>query len=195
MRKKWEDEIRKLNDEIELLEKKLDIKSDALFEHQKLIYFLSEHDRTDVEIVSIGGAIYTFDSWRRFGDEYTNTIEVRYIWGKELKEIKIDTRICHKIELISNDKMRIVIKATNEENTEQFVYYRITKCSGEVADVSEYYPKEEPTTVAKPDTPTETDFKYFTAEQVRNMSQKEVRENYSDIMKSMEKWGEENGNS
>ena len=37
-------------------------------------------------------------------------------------------------------------------------------------------------------TPTETDFKYFTAEQVRNMSQKEVKENYSDIMKSMKKW-------
>lgn len=45
------------------------------------------------------------------------------------------------------------------------------------------------TTVANPDTPTETDFKYFTAEQVRNMSQKEVKENYSDIMKSMKKWG------
>ncbi len=45
-----------------------------------------------------------------------------------------------------------------------------------------------PTTVANPDTPTETDFKYFTAEQVRNMSQKEVRENYADIMKSMKLW-------
>lgn len=188
MRNKWKDEIRKLKDEIEHLEKKLDIKSDALFENQKLIYFLSEHDRTDVEIVSIGGAIYAFDSWRRFGDEYTNTIEVRYICGRQLKEIKIDTRICHKIELISNDKMHIVIKATNEENTEQFVYYRITKCSGEVADVTEYYPNEEPTTVANPDTPTKTKFKYFTAEQVKNMSRKEVKENYQDIMKSMKKW-------
>lgn len=42
--------------------------------------------------------------------------------------------------------------------------------------------QEEPTTVANPDTPTETDFKYFTAEQVRNMSQKEVKENYQDIL-------------
>ena len=50
--------------------------------------------------------------------------------------------------------MHIVIKATNKENTEQFVYYRITKCSGEVADVTEYYQHEEPTTVANPDTPT-----------------------------------------
>ena len=48
--------------------------------------------------------------------------------------------------------------------------------------------QEEPTTVANPDTPTKTGFKYFTAEQVRNMSPKEVKENYSDIMKSMEKW-------
>lgn len=45
------------------------------------------------------------------------------------------------------------------------------------------------TTVANPDTPTETDFKYFTADQVRNMSQKEVRENYTDIMKSINFWG------
>lgn len=44
------------------------------------------------------------------------------------------------------------------------------------------------TTVANPDTPTKTDFKYFTAEQVRNMSQKEVKENFTDIRKSMEKW-------
>jgi hypothetical protein len=155
MRKNYKREINLLREDVDRLEKKLDAKSDALFEHQKLIYFLSEHDRTDVEIVSIGGAIYTFDSWRRVGDEYTNNIEVRYIWGRQLKEIKIDTRICHKIELISNDKMHIVIKATNEEYTEQFVYYRITKCSGEVADVTEYYPKEEPTTVANPDTPTD----------------------------------------
>lgn len=40
----------------------------------------------------------------------------------------------------------------------------------------------------KADTPTETDFTYFTAEQVRNMSNKEVRENYNDILKSMKKW-------
>lgn len=51
-----------------------------------------------------------------------------------------------------------------------------------------YLKPEQPPTVANPDTPTETDFKYFTAEQVRNMSQKEVKENYSDIMKSMKKW-------
>ena len=56
------------------------------------------------------------------------------------------------------------------------------------AELEEKVKQEEPTTVANPDTPTKTDFKYFTAEQVRNMSQKEVRENYRDIMKSMKKW-------
>lgn len=49
--------------------------------------------------------------------------------------------------------------------------------------------KEHPPTVSTPDTPTETDFKYFTADQVRNMSQKEVKENFTAIMKSMKKWG------
>ena len=44
------------------------------------------------------------------------------------------------------------------------------------------------TTVANSDTPTETDFKYFTAEQVRKMSRSEVLANYSDIMKSMKMW-------
>jgi hypothetical protein len=33
--------------------------------------------------------------------------------------------------------------------------------------------------------------KYFTAEQVRAMSREEVRKNYSAIMESMKKWGEQ----
>ena len=60
---------------------------------------------------------------------------------------------------------------------------------GEHHIIAVFEKEAEPTTVANPDTPTETDFKYFTAEQVRNMSQKEVKENYQDIMKSMKKWG------
>lgn len=48
---------------------------------------------------------------------------------------------------------------------------------------------EKTTTDDKADTPAETDFKYFTAEQVRKMSQSEVKANYSDIRKSMELWG------
>lgn len=62
-------------------------------------------------------------------------------------------------------------------------------CFYEMVEILENEKQEEPPTVANPDTPTETDFKYFTAEQVRNMSQKEVKENYQNIMKSIEKWG------
>jgi hypothetical protein len=61
-------------------------------------------------------------------------------------------------------------------------------CFYEMVEILENEKQEEPPTVANPDTPTETDFKYFTADQVRNMSQKEVKENYRDIMKSMKKW-------
>lgn len=40
-------------------------------------------------------------------------------------------------------------------------------------------------------TDTNVGSKYFTAEQVRAMSHEEVRENYSAIMESMKKWGEQ----
>ena len=70
-----------------------------------------------------------------------------------------------------------------------FVYYIATSGYEKGKGLGEEKSKqEENTTVSNPDTPTETDFKFFTAEQVRNMSQKEVKENYSDIMKSMKKW-------
>jgi hypothetical protein len=62
-------------------------------------------------------------------------------------------------------------------------------CFYEMVEILGNEKQEEPPTVANPDTPAKTDFKYFTADQVRNMSQKEVKENYADIMKSMKKWG------
>ena len=61
-------------------------------------------------------------------------------------------------------------------------------CFYEMVEIAEGEKQEEATTVSNPNTPTETDFKYFTAEQVRNMSQSEVKANYSDIRKSMELW-------
>lgn len=87
----------------------------------------------------------------------------------------------------SIDGTFVMFKTAEEETIEVSPQNVIIQHLGEKTKIA--------TTVANPDTPTETDFKYFTAEQVRNMSQKEVRENYSDIMKSMKKWGEENGNS
>ena len=72
----------------------------------------------------------------------------------------------------------------------EFVYYIATRGYKKGKGLGEEKSnQEEPPTVANSDTPTETDFKYFTAEQVRNMSQKEVRENYTDIMKSINFWG------
>lgn len=181
MRKNYKKEIKLLREDVDRLEKKLDAKSDALFEQRKLIDFLLEHDKNDVVIHTVGGIILGCST-------YTNDIEVEYISHIEIKRVRISMGFCNKAKVMKNDGEKIVIKTYNKDDPKWCSYYRIIKYSGEVADVTEYYPKGEPTTVANPGTPTETDFKYFTAEQVRNMSQKEVKENYSDIMKSMKKW-------
>lgn len=60
--------------------------------------------------------------------------------------------------------------------------------TGHICKAIKKHNADKPTTDDKSDTPTETDFKHFTAEQVRKMSQSEVRANYSDIMKSMKLW-------
>ena len=217
MRKKYKREINLLREDVDRLEKKLDTKSDALFEQRKLIDFLLEHDRNDVVIHTVGGIVWGCST-------YENDIEVEYISHIAIKRVRIAMGLCNKAKVMENDGEKIVIKTYNKDEPKWCSYYRIIKYSGEVADVTEYYPNEEPPTVANPDTPTtscenctkksscklqnkvnfselmpkmivcdeftptETDFKYFTAEQVRNMSQKEVKENYSDIMKSMKKW-------
>lgn len=182
MRKKYKREINLLREDVERLEKKLDVKSDALFEDRKLIDFLLEHDRNDVVIHNVGGIVWDCMAC-------SNDIEVEYISHIAIKRVRISMGLCNKAEIIQNECEKIVIKTYNRDEPNIFAYYRIIKYSGEVADVTEYYPKEEPPTVANSDTPTETDFKYFTAEQVRNMSRSEVLANYDDIMKSMKKWG------
>lgn len=181
MRKNYKKEIKLLREDVDRLEKKLDAKSDALFEQRKLIDFLLEHDRNDVVIHNVGGIVWGAST-------YANDIEVEYISHIAIKRVKISMGLCNEAKVIKNEEEKIVIKTYNKDEPKWCFYYRIIKYSGEVADVTEYYPNEELPTVANPDTPTETDFKYFTAEQVRNMSQKEVKENYSDIMKSMKKW-------
>ena len=185
MRKKWKDEIRKLKDEIEHLEKNLDIKSDALFEHQKLICFLSEHDKDDVVVLGSGGLfptglIYCAD---RFGEE---NFCIQYLYHTFLKSVNICLSGENHIEVIDKCDDKIVIKAIDKNNEKSFRCFRITKHNGDITEVTEYY--QTPTTDDKADTPTETDFKYFTAEQVRKMSSSEVKANYSDIRKSMELW-------
>lgn len=187
MRRCWKDEIAKLKNDVERLEKKLDVKSDALFEDRKLIDFLLEHDRNDVVIHNVGGIMWG-------GSTYANDIDVEYISHIAIKRVRIAMGLCNEAKVMENEGEKIVIKTYNKDDPKWCFYYRIIKYSGEVADVTEYYPHQETPTVANPDTPTETDFNYFTAEQVRNMSQSEVREHYSDIMKSMKLWGRENGN-
>lgn len=181
MRKNYKREINLLREDVDRLEKKLDAKSDALFEQRKLIDFLLEHDRNDVVIHNVGGIMWDCST-------YANDIEVEYISHIAIKRVRISMGLCDEAKVMENCGEKIVIKTYNKDEPKWCFYYRIIKYSGEVADVTEYYQQEEPPTVANPDTPTETDFKYFAAEQVRNMSQKEVKENYSDIMKSMKKW-------
>lgn len=192
MRKKFIEEIRKLKKEIELLEKKLDVKSDAIFEQRKLIDFLLEHDRNDVVIHDVGG--FWLD-----GKEYANYITVEYISHIEIKRVNISMGLCDEAKVMENEREKIVIKTYNKDEPKCFFYYRITKCSGEVADVTEYYQQEEPQTVANPDTHTTS------CENCAKKSSCKLQNkvNFSELMPKMivcdeftpTDKGEENGNS
>lgn len=171
---------------------------EELKEQRELIDFLLEHDRKDIIFNIPKNPLYNVMGYCLEAKYiYTNKISVAKITGNIWVENDggYNIAVPNKAEVIEDDDEKFVVKVSNKDNLFKPIYYKVFKHNGKVADVTEYYPNEEPTTVANPDTPTETDFKYFTAEQVRNMSQKEVKENYSDIMKSMKKWGEENGNS
>lgn len=177
MRKKTETAIKVLNNKIE--------------EQRKLLDFLLQHDRNEVVFYQQKSF---FDNYRELWAKYIYNCEIKCLkicgctWGRDDGEIGIVIANPNVQELIENTEEKFVVKVSNKENLFTPRYYRVVKNNSQVADVTEYYKKAEPTTVANPDTPTETDFKYFTADQVRNMSQKEVKENYSDIMKSMKKW-------
>ena len=186
MRKKLRTEVAELKKLVEALEKKLDVETDALYEKGKVIEFLCEHDKDDVVVYNVGGTV-PMGTMLLCGYEINNTFEIEYLSCIHLMRVKLVVSNCEKVEIVSNDKEKIVVKAIDAENEEKFRCFRITKHNGDITEVTEYY--QTPTTDDKSDTPTETDFKYFTAEQVRNMSQKEVKENYRDIMKSMKKWG------
>lgn len=183
MRKKTETAIKVLNEKIEKLEKELQ-------NQRKVIEFLSVHDRNDIELFVpndrgirlIGGCILAKYVYK--GDLHEAEIACSYWTENEAKELVLAP--ANKATVIEIFEERFVVKVENIENLFEPKYYRVTKSDNKITLVSEYYQK--PTTVSNLDTPTETDFKYFTADQVRNMSQKEVRENYQDIMKSMKKW-------
>ena len=185
MRKKLRTEIEKLKNDVEVLEKKLDVKSGALYEQQKVINFLCEHDKDDVVVLGSGGLfptglIYCAD---RIGEE---NFCIQYLCHTFLKSVNICLSGENHIEVIDKCNDKIVIKAIDKNNEKSFRCFRITKHNGDITEVTEYY--QTPTTDDKADTPTESDFKYFTADQVRKMSEIEVKANYSDIRKSMELW-------
>ena len=164
---------------------------EELKEQRELIDFLLEHDRKDIIF-----NIPTNPCYNAIG----YCLEAKYIYSNKISVAKITGNICvendggytiaipNKAEVIENDDEKFVVKVSNKDNLFKSIYYKVFKQNGKVADVTEYYPNEEAPTVSNPNTPTEPDFKYFTAGQVRNMSQKEVNENYLDIMKSMKKW-------
>lgn len=184
MRKKTELAIKVLNEKVEKLENELQ-------NQRKVIGFLSNHDRNDIELFVpndkgiglIGGCILAKYIYR--GDLHEAKIACSYWTENEAKELVLAP--ANKATVIEISEERFVVKVENIENLFEPKYFRVTKSNNKITLVSEYYQK--PAAVANPDTPTETDFKYFTADQVRNMSPKEVKENFADIMKSMKKWG------
>jgi hypothetical protein len=164
---------------------------EELKEQRELIDFLLQHDRNEVAFYQ---QMPFFDNYRELWAKYIYNCEIKCLkicgctWGRDDGEVGIVIAHPNVQELIENTEEKFVVKVSNKDNLFKPIYYKVFKHNGKVADVTEYYQQEEPPTVANPDTPTETDFKYFTADQVRNMSQKEVKENYADIMKSMKKW-------
>ena len=167
---------------------------EELKEQRVLIDFLLEHDRNDV--VFVEPVKYHLSSVCL--GNYENLV-AKFVYNREIKVVKICGCFYAQYdgivfampniqELIENTKEKFVVKVSNKDNLFAPRYYKVEKHNSQVADVTEYYHQENPPTVANPDTPTETDFKFFTAEQVRKMSMKEVEENYSDIRKSMELW-------
>lgn len=164
---------------------------EELKEQRELIDFLLEHDRKDIIFNIQTDPLYNGIGYCLEAKYiYTNKISVVKITGNILLENDGDYTIAvqNKAEVIENDDEKFVVKVSNKYNLFKSIYYKVFKQNGKVADVTEYYPNEESTTVANQYTPTETDFKYFTAEQVKKMSQKEFKENFADIMKSMKKW-------
>ena len=176
---------------------------EELKRQKDLIDFLLEHDRNDVVL-----------DWK--AESYSVYTVIKYIYDNKIKVVS--TKLPYEYsgyEVIENTKEKIVLKISLYTFALAYKFYKITKKDGIIMDITDIVnktkederkkveteleeksnPTETPTTDDKGDTPTETDFTYFTAEQVRNMSHKDFKENITAIMKSMKSWGRENGNS
>lgn len=114
---------------------------EELKEQRKLIDFLLEHDRNDVDLNK------SYDMW------FVNLI-VRYIYNKTIKKVSIS--VGYKFfdsEIIENDKEKIIIKCSDNSLVEHSRYYKITKSNGVSMDITDIY-KEKFSTVANTDQPT-----------------------------------------
>ena len=150
---------------------------EALKEQRELIDFLLEHDRNDVVL-----------DWK--GECYGLYIVIKYIYDNKIKVASTKVPFQYGgYEVIENTTEKTIIKFLfNYTFANVYKFYKITKKDGIIMDITDIVNKtkederkkveaeleekskqEEPTTVANPDTPTETDFKYFTAEQVSKM--------------------------
>lgn len=115
---------------------------EELKRQKKLIEFLLEHDRNDVALDK------SYDMWSVY-------LIVRYIYKKELKTTSV--HVGYKFfdsDIIENGKEKIIIKCSYNSVVEYSKYYKITKSNGVSMDITDIY-KEEPPTVANPDTPAD----------------------------------------
>ena len=131
---------------------------EELKEQRELIDFLLEHDRKDIIFNIPTNRLYNVMGY---------CLEAKYIYSNKISVAKITGNIWvendggytiavpNKAEVIENDDEKFVVKVSNKDNLFKSIYYKVFKHNGKVADVTEYYPNEESTTVANPDTPTD----------------------------------------
>lgn len=113
-----------------------------LKEQRELIDFFLEHDRNDVVLDK------SYDMW-------SGCLIVSYIYKKTIKKVSVNIgNVFFDSEIIENDKEKIIIKCLYNNVVKYCKYYKITKSNGVAMDITDIY-KEEPTTVANTDTPTD----------------------------------------
>jgi hypothetical protein len=155
MRKKTETAIKVLNNKIE--------------EQRKLLDFLLQHDRNDVVL-------------DRKAESYSVYTVIKYIYDNKIKVVS--TKLPYEYngyEVIENTKEKIFLKISFYTFAQSYKFYKITKKDGIIMDITdianktkeivnktkederkkveaeleEKLKKEEPTTVANPDTPAD----------------------------------------
>lgn len=141
MRKKTKIAINALNEKIEKLEKKLEKKLENQYVINK---FLLNHDRKDVVVEN-----HRFDY-----------VALTYVYGNELKFPCIPNFFYEQeVEVETNTSETIVLKIKDMGLRRASMFIKVKKSSGAWLDITDVIiaerKKEEPPTVANPDTPTD----------------------------------------